>query len=159
MRAQAKTGRPLSLITVMTCQDAGVLIELLKSAAKGSRRHMPAGIRDEADLRAAMAGGLAFLAAYRTPVGGRSAPVGAIAYRWDHGALRIQHVAVREEARGGGVARRMVEAVENVATALGAPRIAASAGTTAGDQAFLERLGYEGYGSGERVPMTKPLES
>lgn len=158
MPAHAPTlARPVASLSVMTCQDPEVLLEVLRDAAKGARRLMPPGLHDAADIRAAMAGGLAFLAAYSGPAQARSKPVGAVAYRWDHGALRIVHVAVKEETRGHGVARRMVQAVENVAQALGAPRVAASATRRVGERDFLERLGYEAFEPGERSPMVKSL--
>jgi N-acetylglutamate synthase-like GNAT family acetyltransferase len=71
--------------------------------------------------------------------------------------LRIVHVAVREDQRNHGVARRMVQAVENVAQALGAPRVAASATRRVGERDFLERLGYEAFEPGDRSPMVKAL--
>jgi GNAT superfamily N-acetyltransferase len=145
----------MALITVMTCQDPGVLLEVLRASAIGSRRLMPAGIQDEQDLRAAMAGGLAFLVAFRGRVDGRARPEGAVAYRWDHGALRVVHVAVRNGSRNLGVGRRLVEAVENVAVALGAPRVAVSPGEDEARIAFLQRLGYEAYGADRRQSMLK----
>jgi len=69
--------RPMALTTEMTCQDPAVLLEVLRASSGGSRRMMPAGIHDEADLRAAMAGGLAFLVAYKGRVDGRARPVQA----------------------------------------------------------------------------------
>jgi GNAT superfamily N-acetyltransferase len=149
--------RPAALLSVMTCQDPDVLLDVLRDAAKGARRLMPPGLHDVSDIRAAMAGGLAFLVAYAEPTQARSKPVGAVAYRWDHGALRIVHVAVREDRRNHGVARRMVHAVENVAQALGAPRVAASATRRVGERDFLERLGYEAFEPGDRSPMVKAL--
>jgi GNAT superfamily N-acetyltransferase len=149
--------RPMALVTVMTCQEPDVLLEVLRASAGGSRRAMPAGIQDHADLRAAMAGGLAFLVAYRGRVDGRARPEGAVAYRWDHGALRVVHVAVRDGARNLGVGRRLVQAVENVAAALGAPRVAVSPGTDEGKVAFLRRLGYEAFGDDRWHPMQKVL--
>lgn len=149
--------RPANAISVTTCQDPEVLLEVLREAAKGVRRLMPPGINDGADIRAAMAGGLAFLVAYGAPPRALSRPVGVVAYRWDHGALRIVHVAVKEEAQRLGVARRMVQAVENVAQALGAPRVAASATRRVGERDFLQRLGYEAFEPGDRSPMVKAL--
>ena len=149
--------RPVALVSVVTCQDPAVLLEVLEASAGGMRRRMPAGIRDVADLRAAMAGGLAFLVAYSGPVSGHTRPVGAVAYRWDLGALRIVHVAVRDVSRSIGVGRRLVQAVENVAAALGAPRVAVSPGADPERVAFLKRLGYEAFGENERQPMLKVL--
>ncbi|MEB3285780.1 MAG: GNAT family N-acetyltransferase [Candidatus Sericytochromatia bacterium] len=149
--------RPVTSLTVMTCQDNAVLLEVLRAAALGSRRLMPPGLYDAADIKAAMAGGLAFLVAYAGPIQAQSKPVGAVAYRWDHGALRIIHVAVLESTRGTGVARRMVQAVENVAQALGAPRVAASAARRVGEREFLARLGYEAFEPGQRTSMVKAL--
>ncbi|MEB3220740.1 MAG: GNAT family N-acetyltransferase [Candidatus Sericytochromatia bacterium] len=151
--------RPMALVTVMTCQDPAILLEVLRASSGGHRRMMPAGIHDEADLRAAMAGGLAFLVAYKGRADGRARPEGAVAYRWDHGALRVVHVSVRDGARNLGVGRRLVQAVENVASALGAPRVAVSPGEDEGRVTFLRRLGYESYGEDRRQPMLKVLVS
>jgi GNAT superfamily N-acetyltransferase len=149
--------RQQSLITVMTCREAEVVFEVFRSAAEGNRRSLPPGIAAVEDVRAVMRGGMAFFVAYRGRLAGDARPVGAIGYRWERGSLRIMHVAVKEEARGAGVARRLVQAVEAVGFALGSTAVSATVGVENDHHRLFERFGYRASGEGERLPMHKPL--
>lgn len=145
------------MITVMTSRDADLVFEVFRHAAEGNRRSLPPGISATEDVLAVMRGGVAFFVAYRGQLRGEARPVGAIGYRLERGTLRIVHVAVKEEARGGGVARRLVQAVEAVGSALGSTAAAATVGRENNYHQLFERFGYQATGDGERLPMTKPL--
>ncbi len=147
------------LLTVMTCRDAETIFDVFKAAAEGNRRSLPPGISAADDVRAVMRGGVAFFVAYRGQLRGEASPVGAIGYRWERGTLRIVHVGVKEEARGGGVAKRLVQAVEAVGAALGSTSVSAAVPQEYDHHKLFERFGYQVTGEGERLPMTKALAS
>lgn len=144
-------------ITVLTCREADTVYEVFRSASDGNRRRLPLGITDVDDLRAVMRGGMAFFVAYRGRQAGDTQPVGAIGYRWERGTLRITHVAVKAEARGTGVARRLVQAVEAVGTALGSTTISATVGRELDHDRLFAHFGFQAAGEGDRLPMVKLL--
>ncbi len=144
-------------ITVLTCREAEVVFEVFRAAADGNRRRLPPGITGVDDVRAVMRGGMAFFVAFRGRQAGDSQPVGAIGYRWERGTLRITHVAVKAEARSTGVARRLVQAVEAVGTALGSTNISATVGRELDHNRLFERFGFHQTGEGDRLPMVKHL--
>ena len=149
--------RSHSFITVLTCRDAELVFDVFHDAADGNRRRLPPGIAAVEDVRAVIRGGMAFFLAYRGRAAGDARPVGAIGYRWERGTLRITHVAVKAEARGSGVARRLVQAVEAVGTALGSTTISATVGRELDHDRLFERFGFQPAGEGDRLPMVKPL--
>ena len=149
--------RQQSFITVLTSRDAEVVFDVFKSAAGDNRRRLPPGIVAAEDVLAVMRGGMAFFVAYQGRLTGENQPVGAIGYRWERGTLRITHVAVRLEARGTGVARRLVQAVEAVATALGSQSVSAIVGRELEHDRLFHSFGFRPIGEGERLPMVKSL--
>ena len=148
---------PPQFITVLTCREADLVFEVLQAAACGNRRRLPPGIAAIDDIHAVMRGGMAFFVAYRGRQAGDTRPVGTIGYRWERGTLRIVHVAVKPEARGTGVARRLVQAVEAVGAALGSTALSATVGTELDHDRLFARFGFQPTGEGERRPMVKPL--
>lgn len=154
----------LPSITVMTCRDPHVIFELLGTAALGNRRRLPPGIACVEDVQAVLRGGMAFFVARGTlarGVGGRDHPVGVIGYRWERGALRIIHVAVLESHQRSGVARRLVNAVEAIAFALGSTNVTLTVAVEYDHHRVFERFGYQPTAklteSSHRVPMSKSL--
>lgn len=151
----------LPLITVMTCRDASALFALIKAAAHGERRGMPPGVGSVEDLSAVMRGGVAFFMAYKSlPGTSELEAVGAIGYRWERGSLRVFHVAVRDNHRRGGVARRLLDAVEAVGMALGTKTISLTIGDEAEQRALFERAGYHTQAAANgvgRVQLAKAL--
>jgi ribosomal protein S18 acetylase RimI-like enzyme len=129
--------------TVMTCRDASTIFAFIQKASNGRRRGMPPGISSLEDLRAVMRGGVAFFLAYKSPTGtGELEPAGAIGYRWERGTLRIFHVAVAEQYRRSGVARRLLDAVEAVGMALGTKHVSLTVGSEADQRGLFEAAGY-----------------
>jgi ribosomal protein S18 acetylase RimI-like enzyme len=91
-----------------------------------------------------MRGGVAFFVAYKNESGGAEIePVGAIGYRWERGTLRIFHVAVKAHQRRGGVARRLLDAVEAVGMALGTKTISLTVDADPDVRSLFERAGYD----------------
>ncbi|MDB5101982.1 MAG: hypothetical protein JWM80_6403 [Cyanobacteria bacterium RYN_339] len=130
--------------TVMTCRDARLIFALIREAAGGQRRGMPPGVSSVEDLAAVMRGGVAFFVAYKNaPDTTNLEPVGAIGYRWERGTLRVFHVAVRATERRGGVARRLLQAVEAIGLALGTKTISLTVDSDPTQRALFERAGYD----------------
>lgn len=104
------------LISVMACRYAEALQHLLADAVAGDACPWPGA----AALEAALARGVAFVVAYRD-----GEAVGLLAYRQAGGSVAVEHVHVRPGARRQGVATRMLQAVEVLASAMGSPRLTA----------------------------------
>ena len=138
-----------TVITVMTCRDARQIFEVLRDSAKSNRRRLPPGVGAIEDVVAVMRGGVAFFVAY---VGAEA--VGAIGYRWERGTLRIFHVAVKESHQRCGVARRLVQAVESVAFALGSTSVSLEVGREFDQHLPFERFGYAPARAEERPEST-----
>lgn len=117
------------LISVMACRAPEPIAMLLKGCASAE----PLPWRTEADLEKAVAGGVAFVVAYREGV-----PVGALAYRLKGGSLTIEQILVLPDARREGVALRMLRSLEALGIAMGAPALTAASGVAMP----LGRLGY-----------------
>ena len=66
-------------------------------------------------------------------------------------------MAVKEEARGSGVAKRLVQAVEAVGAALGSTTVSAAVPQEYDHHKLFERFGYQVSGEGDRLPMTKAI--
>lgn len=148
-------------ITVMTCRDAQALFDVIQAAAHDRHRGMPPGIASVEDLKAVMRGGVAFFMAYKnTPGSPDMQPAGAVGYRWERGTLRVFHVAVLAQHRRGGVARRLLDAVEAVGLALGSTSVSMTVNDEAVHVAIFERHGYrpqEGGANPGRVQMGKAV--
>jgi GNAT superfamily N-acetyltransferase len=148
---RAETGAPV--IAVMTSRDAHQIFEVMRDAASGSRRHLPPGVSGVDDLIALMHDGVAFFVAYLD-----GEPVGALGYRWERRALKIVHVAVKEQHQRLGVGRRLVQAVESVGFALGTTTVVTEAAPE-GMALPFERFGYQPATAGraDRREMHKAL--
>ena len=137
-----------SMIAVMTCRDPRLIQEVLAGAsALGESRSDPEGA-----LNHWLAEGVAFLVAFAD-----ARAVGFLAYRWTEGALRIDHVAVRDDHRRVGVARRLMQAIEAIGSALGTRNLSFELPPEC--RATFERYGYERSEAapGDRVMMIKSL--
>lgn len=147
-----------AMITVMTCRAPKVIFDVLQGAARSNRRRLPPGVAAPEDLSAVMRGGVAFFVAYMG-----SEPVGAIGYRWERGTLKIFHVAVKEAYQRCGVARRLVQALESVALALGSTNVSLEVSREAEQHVPFERFGYsatrpDGRPESGRMLMRKALK-
>lgn len=141
-----------TLITVMTCREPRVIFEVLQGAARSNRRRLPPGVAASEDVSAVMRGGVAFFVAYRG-----AEPVGAIGYRWERGTLKIFHVAVKEAYQRCGVARRLVQALESVAVALGSTNVSLEVSPETEQHVPFERFGYAATRAEERPETGRVL--
>ena len=142
-----------SVITVMTSRDAQKIFEVMRESCGGRRRHLPPGVGDVEDLNAIMRGGVAFFLAYID-----DQPVGVLGYRWERAALRIFHVAVKEQYQRIGVARRLVQALESVGFALGTTSVTGEV-SAEGMHLPFERLGYSAEPPGSASRCTRRCAS
>jgi GNAT superfamily N-acetyltransferase len=133
-----------TVITVMTCRDPQVILELLNQA-QGAQL---APVKDADSLLEDLRLGVAFFVAYAD-----AEPVGVLGYRWAASAMRVVQVAVKENHQRQGIARRLLQAVEAVGQALGTRNVTLEVPSAI--QPLFERCGYAP--SGEALRSDRPL--